>query len=199
MVELGDTKQQREFVRVDDILPFSWRRCSEDELVQVLSYYEKNRAFPPREQGFDSMLASLDISDKLTQLERQDPLMARLLGKLDVKLNLLLKLFNPDNNERPLVPTPVNVSGGGFAFMDKEPPLAKGDVLDVRLAFSVEAVASIRCYARVMRVFDVNSEGLTRVACKFEPIMDRDREQVVQYVFRRQTEVLRSQKAKRDV
>ncbi|NGZ26956.1 MAG: PilZ domain-containing protein, partial [Magnetococcales bacterium] len=195
MADISDNQQQREFVRVDDILPFSWRRCSEEELAQVISYFEKHRAFPPREQGLDSMLASLDISDKLVQLERQDPIMARVLGKLDVKLNLLLRLFNPDKNERPLVPTPVNVSGGGIAFMDKEPAVARGDVLDIRVAFSLDAVASIRCYARVMRVFDANSEGLNRVATKFEPIMDQDREQVIQYVFRRQTEMLRAKRS----
>ncbi len=190
--------QQREFVRVDDILPLAWRLVEESELAEIMAFFEKKRAFPPK-QGDDvrQLLNSLDVTGKLKQLERTDPVLAQILGRMDMKLNLLLRLFHPGEEERPLVPTNVNLSGGGIAFMEPTVPAVKeGDVLEVRLALSNDALTSIEAYARVMKLFDVNAEGLTKVACRFEPILDPDRERIIQHIFKRQSELLRAQRGR---
>ena len=145
------SNQQREFVRVDDTLPLAWRLVEESKLADVMAYYEKKRAFPPK-QGDDirQLLNSLDVSGKLKQLERSDPILAQILGRMDMKLNLLLRMFHPGEEERPLVPTVVNLSGGGIAFMESNPALRVGDVLEIRLALSNDALTSIECFARVL-------------------------------------------------
>lgn len=186
--------QKREFMRLDDMLPLSWRRCSEEELFTILEYFERHRAFPPRPASLDSMLSSLDISSKLQQLERNDPLMAKILGIIDIKLNLILRVFTPDRQERPLTPTPVNLSGGGMAFLERNPPLAAGDLLEIHLALTPDGLAMIQCYTRVLRIFEDFQDGLHKVACRFEPILDKDREAIVQFIFRRQAEYIRSRR-----
>nr|CAX84074.1 Type IV pilus assembly PilZ, probable fragment [uncultured bacterium] len=184
--------QQRAFVRVDDTLPLAWRRIEESRFNAVMAHYERHRVFPQQVNDIHQIIASLDITDALRQLEQGDPLLARVLVRLDQKLNLLLRLFHPDETERPMVPTPVNLSGGGVSFLDKDPALSKGDILEIRLALSVEAMTVIECYARVMMIAGNVQDGLTRVACRFEPILDTDRERLIQYIFRRQSELLRA-------
>lgn len=189
------SNQQREFVRVDDTLPLAWRRVEESELAEVMAHYEKKRTFPPR-KGDDvrQLLNSLDVGAKLKQLERSDPLLSQILGRMDMKLNLLLRMFHPGEDERPLLPTLVNLSGGGIAFTEAAPQLGDGDVLEIRLALSSDALVSIECYARVVKIFPPDTEGLTKVACRFEPILDPDRERVIQHIFKRQSELLRAQR-----
>ncbi|MBF0127472.1 MAG: PilZ domain-containing protein [Magnetococcales bacterium] len=187
-------QQQRAFVRVDDTLPLAWRRIAPDRFAAIMAYYEKNRAFPPKTNDINQIIASLDVTDRLRQLEMSDPVMASIMGRLDQKLNLLLRLFHPVEGERPMVLTPVNLSGGGVSFLDSNPQLGKGEMLAFRLAISVDALMVIECYARVMQVEENAQQGLTRVACRFEPILDPDRERLIQYIFKRQADLLRAKR-----
>ncbi|MBF0159743.1 MAG: PilZ domain-containing protein [Magnetococcales bacterium] len=187
-------KQQREFVRIDDMLPLAWRKVGADEYAEVMAHFERFAEFPPRGTGIETTLASLDINDKLRQLERNDPVMARILGRLDMKLNLLLRLFHPSESERPMVLTPVNLSGGGLAFWENGHDLAKDDILDLRISFSVDVMVSIFCYAKVTHIAPNHRDQTDKIACNFEPILTADREKLIQYIFRRQAELLRSRK-----
>ncbi|MEO5332831.1 MAG: PilZ domain-containing protein [Magnetococcus sp. YQC-5] len=187
-------KQQRAHVRVDDTLPLAWRRIDDSRVAYVLSHYEKNRTFPPKINDINSLLGSLDVHDALRQLESSDPVLTRILGRLDQKLNLLLRLFHPSETERPMALTMVNISGGGISFLDRNPELDVGDMLELRLALSVDSLMLIECMARVMKVAQTEQNGLTQVACRFEPILDQDRERVIQYIFKRQSELLRAKR-----
>jgi hypothetical protein len=188
--------QQREFARIDDHLPLGWRKVDDQEMTDILTHYEKFRVFPTDTNDAEKLLSSLDVSDKLKQLERSDPPLARILGRMDVKLNLLLRLFHPSEKERPMVPTWVNLSGGGIAFKDENCDIETGDILGIRLAFSLETMASILFYVRVMKLFPPADDGFTKVACKFEPIIDTDREALIQHIFKKQTEEIRAKRGR---
>ncbi|MBF0358913.1 MAG: PilZ domain-containing protein [Magnetococcales bacterium] len=190
----GKQNQQREYARVDDHLPLGWRRVPEQEMSDILTHFKKFRVFPAREDALGSVVDSLDLSDKLKQLERADPTLARILGQIDMKLNLLLRLFNPGDKEHPMVPTWVNLSGGGIAFKEEHCDLEVGELLEIRIAFSMDTVASMLFYARIMKIFppkEEDDDNLSKVACAFEPILDHDREALIQHVFKRQAEALR--------
>lgn len=194
--DLDEDDNRREFVRVDDLLPFSWRRVSEEEMGDILRYFNKYRTFPLRQSSsVNRLLSSLDVSEKLRLVERTDPMLAKVLGQIDVKLNLLIRLFHPEQEERPLTPTPVNLGGGGLAFWETKPELQKGDAIEMRVALSADALASVECLGRVMRVAPPETPGgPSRVSCRFEPIVDTDRERLIQHIFKRQGELLRAQK-----
>jgi hypothetical protein len=117
--------------------------------------------------------------------------MSLILGRLDMKINLLLRLFHPGEQERPMVPTWVNLSGGGIAFKEEHNDLEEGEMLEIRLSFSIETMASIRFYVLIKKVFPPQDDGLSKIACIFQPILDRDREALIQHVFKRQAEELR--------
>ncbi|MBF0142062.1 MAG: PilZ domain-containing protein [Magnetococcales bacterium] len=194
MAESNTTKQQREFVRVDDLLPFSWRVVSEEEFRRVMTHFEKHGVFPDRSGGIQKLMDTLDISGPLKKLERADPTLAQIMSRLDVKLNLLIRLFHPSEDQKPLVPTPVNLSGGGLAFWEAGTQLTEGQILEFRLALSLETVASVECYGRVMKVFMNDRDGMAKMACKFEPILDQHREKLIQHIFRKQAELLRAKR-----
>ncbi|MBF0125441.1 MAG: PilZ domain-containing protein, partial [Magnetococcales bacterium] len=164
------------------------------EYAEVMAHVERFGEFPPRGAGIETTLSALDVTDKLRQLERSDPVMARILGRLDMKLNLLLRLFHPSESERPMVLTPVNLSGGGLAFWENGHELAKDDILDLRISFSVDIMVSILCYARVTHISPNHRDQMDKIACNFEPILTADRERLIQYIFRRQADLLRSRK-----
>ncbi|MBF0416944.1 MAG: PilZ domain-containing protein [Magnetococcales bacterium] len=185
-------KQQREFVRVDDHLPLAWRKIDEERFKGMMAYYEQHRTFPRRSDDIHQAIAALDVTDALKKLEQSEPLLSRILVRLDQKLNLLLRLFHPVEGERPMTLTPVNLSGGGISFEDKETGLLVGDVVELRLSLSVDTLTIIECFARVMKIFEIGDNGMTRIACRFEPILDPDRERLIQHIFLRQSELLRA-------
>lgn len=186
------TNQQREFVRIDDTLPLAWKRVDSTQFAEVMSYFEKHRTFPKKINEINQLLDNLDVTEKLRQLDQTDPQLARILGRLDQKLNILLRLFHPGEAERPMVLTSINISGGGISFMDRNPEVTKGDILALRLALTTDSLIVIECYARVMMLTEKAS--MTQVACRFEPILDQDREQLIQYLFKRQSELLRAKR-----
>ncbi|MBF0424843.1 MAG: PilZ domain-containing protein [Magnetococcales bacterium] len=189
-----EKQQQREFVRIDDVLPFAWSKIPEEEIRKILLHYEKHREFPAKTGDVNALLASMDITDKLKQLERDEPNLAKILSRLDMKLNFLIRLFHPGEQQQPLVPTPINLSGGGLAFWERDVPLATNEVLHVRLALSQDSLAVIECYARVVHIRQKDQNDLDKVACNFEPILSQDRESIIQHIFKRQAERLRAKK-----
>ena len=195
MNELKREAQQRAHTRIDDLLPLSWKRIEAKEHAEIMTFFEKNAAPPPR-QGEDihQLFAALDISDNLKRLEKESPDLAAILGRLDIKLNQLLQLSYPKADERPLIPTRVNLGGGGIAFWENHLPFAVGDFLEIRLALSVGTLAIVDLHVRVTEVGKPDTENLAKIACQFDPIQDDVREQIIQHVFKRQAALLRAKR-----
>lgn len=186
--------QQRAFVRVDDYLPLSWRRVGQEEYDEILANFKRNQSLVITTGDVQSVLANLDVTDKLQQLERSDPVLTRILSRLDMKLNLLLKVFYPGTDVRPMVPTWVNLSGGGVAFKEAGLDVKLGEVLELKLALSMDSLVSIQCYALVVKIFPQDDEGMIKAACQFQPILDTDRELLIQHIFKRQSVLLRAKR-----
>lgn len=194
-------KQERAYVRLQDTLPFSWRAIAHEEYKRVMDHFNRTRTFPPKEElgentdDLGAIIKSLDITEHLVSLERADPVLAKILGQLDKKLNTLLQLFLPEASGSQLLPTPVNLSGGGIAFWAADHGLEKEQVLELRIALSKETLAAMECYVVVVAIIPDNMDGMDKIACRYEPILDPDRERIIQFIFRRQAEQAR---AKRD-
>lgn len=187
--------QQRAHARVDDRLPLSWKRVEHHEQAEIMAFFKKNGTFPPRqEDDVHQLLAALEIRDHLTRIEKDNPDLAFVLGRMDVKLNLLLQLAYPKQEARPFQPTRVNLGGGGMAFWGNHPEITVGDLLEIRLALSVGALAIVDFYVRVITIEKDDSADLAKIACQFDPILDDVREQIIQHVFKRQTTMLRAKK-----
>lgn len=190
-----DDNQQRAFARVDDYLPLSWRRVGPEEFAEVMASFKRSQSFPVVPDDIQAVLTNLEVTDKIQQLERSDPVLARILSRLDMKLNMLLKVFYPGTEARPMVPTWVNLSGGGLAFKEAGLDVEVGEVLELRLALSLDSLFTIQCFARVINLFPPEGDGTVKAACQFEPILDGDRERLIQHIFKRQSELLRAKRS----
>ncbi|MEO5364387.1 MAG: PilZ domain-containing protein [Magnetococcus sp. DMHC-8] len=196
MVLFLDTSvQRRAYARADDLLPLAWRRVEPGEYAQVIEYFEKYQCLPRRpEDDVRQLLTVLTASHELAQLRQKQPDLTFVLEQLDAKLNLVLRLLHPTLVEHSLVPTRVTLSGSGMAFWVADPPPAVGDCLEVHVTLAVDALITVGFFVQVLRLDERDEEGRTPVACRFAPILDDHRDQVVRHVFKRQTELLRVQR-----
>ena len=187
--------QQRTYARIEDLLPFSWRVVDPRERLEIVTYFEKHGIFPPQHgEESQQLLSALDIRDPLKRLEKENPDLAFVLGRLDVKLNLLLQLSHPDTKDRHMTPTRLNLGGGGIAFWANGANFSVGDFLEIRLALSVGSLAIVDFFVQVIDIEMSDRDNLAKIACQFGPILDDVREQIIQHVFKRQTTLLRSKR-----
>ncbi|MBF0184476.1 MAG: PilZ domain-containing protein [Magnetococcales bacterium] len=194
MVQYLDTEvQRRAYARVEDFLPMSWRLVKAEEYAQVAVYFEQYHDFPPK-PGDDvrRMLTTVSASHELAELRQKQPNVAYVFEQLDAKLNLILRQLHPNLVERKLLSMRTVLSGSGIAFWLENSELAVGDCLEMQVTLAVDALVTIEFFARVVRM--EQQDGLIQVSCRFDPIADTAREQVIQHVFRRQTDMLRAQR-----
>lgn len=186
--------QQRGYIRVDDHLPLSWKKVEAAKQEEIAAFFRKNGVPPPNQgDNLRQLLAALDIQPHLKRLEKSSADLAYILGRMDAKLNMLLQLSYPGLKDQPMVPTPVNLGGGGIAFWEGHPAeLAVGDLLEVRLALSVGALAVVDLFVRVIDISKKDSKERVKIACCFDPVLDEVREQIIQHVFKRQATILRA-------
>ncbi|MBF0461183.1 MAG: PilZ domain-containing protein [Magnetococcales bacterium] len=187
--------QRRAYARVEDLLPISWERVEPDEQALVAACFAKHRYFPPQ-PGDDvrKLLTTLTSSHEMAQLRQRQPDLAHTLEQLDAKLNLVLRLLHPGLVEHTLAPARVTLGGDGISFWAQDPPVQVGDFLKMQVTLAVDALTTISFFARILRMEKPDDAGLVQVACLFDPILDDHREQVVQHVFKRQTDLLRVQR-----
>lgn len=197
MIELNEAVQQRSHARVEDLLPLSWRRIEADEHAEIRAVFEQKGVLPPRQgENVHQLLAALDVGNNLTRLEKENPDLAYVLGRMDVKLNLLLQLAYPATEAHPFLPTRVNLGGGGLAFWGDPAPFVRGQFLEIRLALSVGALAIVDFFVQVVEVGRPGLDNLAKIACRFDPVTEDVREQIIQHVFKRQALILRAKHTK---
>jgi hypothetical protein len=195
VVYLETDTQRRAYARIEDMLLLFWRRMAAEEHAHVADFFAKSNRFPPQpEEDLRRLLTVLPASHELLQLRQKQPDLAFVLEQVDAKLNLLLRLLHPLLVEQPQVLTRVTLSGGGVAFWEKDPALEVGDFLEMHVTLVVDAMATVGFFARVVRVDAVDAAGFTKVACHFDPVLDAQRDQIIQHVFKRQTDILRAQR-----
>ncbi|MEO5378375.1 MAG: PilZ domain-containing protein [Magnetococcus sp. DMHC-6] len=188
----SDRLQQRQHVRVEDHLPFAWRSVLPSEMNDITNYFKKYKFLPNCHGNNQQILSALDTSQAIAKLQIENSALAQILGRIDQKLNFLIGLYSSGENNKPLAPTRMNLSGGGLAFWEKGVIFSEGEVLELQIALTQDLLTIIRCMARVMAVFQNDYEGMDRIACRFELILDSDREKIIQHIFKRQAFFLRS-------
>ena len=184
---MSDTDERREFVRVDDSL-----------VVQFHSAGSSVRTYANSGLG---CAEPHDVLGTWNQVRRTvtkplhnetDTVTPQLLLRVDWLLSELLSSLatvGPSQMQAPR-PTPVNIAGTGIRFQSVV-SAAVDDVLDLMVILPI--FMPIRCTAKVIRVRSqiVGDQVVYEIATAFTAIGEEDREQVIQYTFRRQSEILR--------
>lgn len=191
--------EKREHVRVETALPVRYKVLSDEA-------YEGARKRIMLQPGAlwrgeePALGADLDL-DRLTDTPGFngagiDPAMAGVLGVLDRKLNLILRLLA--ENQSAALPedpsTPVNLSGGGL-MMTIPDPLEAGQKLEMHITLAAFPPVRIGAIGEIVRVVPSEDHGATGhydAAIKFVDIKEDDRETIIRYVFKRQRHALRN-------
>ncbi|MBF0424844.1 MAG: hypothetical protein HQL66_03380 [Magnetococcales bacterium] len=135
-------------LRVDSHLPFT-RTDLEPFFAAELP--------PPRKKPAENPPA-LSISMKK----------AEALAGLEDKLDLLMTMIRPPNNQGRVRQSPVPIHFGGqrLAFWEKDPPLRTGDHVEIHLGLFPDEFMLVHGYAQVIQTTLDPQSGLTRIFCQ---------------------------------
>lgn len=167
----------REYFRVDDVLPVSFRKINEDD-------FKKSKII----SGFSQEPNEMALPD-----ESVSPGLWKLLVNINRKLGLILDRMNIESSG--LVHTEermVNLSAAGIRFTGRE-KFEHGQALEVKMLLPTYPQIGLIVYGRVVRAIDLGN-GEYDVAVGFEDLPDEIKDEIVQYTLNRQREIIRKQR-----
>ncbi|SDN75041.1 PilZ domain-containing protein [Desulfonauticus submarinus] len=115
------------------------------------------------------------------------------LLNLDNKLNMILNFLSQKtlSQEYPYQGEVIEISGAGFKFISST-PVKVGDFIEAAVALSSVPPVLIGVVGEVIREEIIHDQKI--YAFKYVHIRESDREQIVQFVFKEQREILREQR-----
>lgn len=194
--------QKRNYVRIDDYLPFEYTLLEKDEYDKVKKdYIAKTKAINKMMETSTSPVLRDIIGkkeeDKLAS--DTDSVLMPMLINLDKKLDIIIDLLDQKGERKKRLKEKtrkISLSGGGVKFLaDNE--FKKGDILELRIDFPLIPPVVIPALGEVMRSEEIgDKEGNYKMAIKFKVIHEEDRDKIIHYVFQKQRELLRAKKEK---
>ena len=192
-------KERRKWFRVDNPVALSYEILEEQEMQQRIAELKRG-GFPAG--GISATLFGFEneIQEKLANVRRNSPDVAKVLELLNDKLNALVNILPLlEDDEENLIDQPLrdgNLSASGIAFANEE-ELAPGTPIFLKLVLAPN-YNYVEAYARVVRTTTrENSRKYPfMVAVEFLMITDAQREMLVRYTMAKETEILRARRAR---
>ena len=183
--------ERREFFRIKDRLEIEFRSVDHAEYLRLerIVKYNPTQVFGQQPNNKPKKKKLGDGSD--------GEALSSYLGMLDRKLSIILDLLTKSRLDDLYMRryVEVEISGSGLSFIS-DVPLPENGYAEFRLMLPVFPYPNIPVLCRVVR--NVKREEGSRVdweiACKFLAINDSDRDLLVQYIFGRERERIRSGK-----
>lgn len=183
--------ERREFFRVRDRLEIEFRSVDHTEFLRLerIVKYNPTQVFvqAQKDKTKKSDLHAGSSGEALL------PFLAMLDRKLSIITDLLTKSCVEDTYTKRYVD--IEISGSGLSFIS-DVPLPEDGYTEFRLILPVFPYPKIPVLCRVVRSAkrEENSHIEWDTACKFLTINDSDRDLLVQYIFGRERERIRSEK-----
>jgi hypothetical protein len=187
--------ERREFFRIKDRLEIEFRSVDHAEYLRLerIVRYNPTQAFTQPQNGKAKKKKNGDGSD--------GEALSSYLGMLDRKLSIILDLLTKSGSNDRYVRryAEIEISGSGLSFVS-DVSLPENGYAEFHIMLPVFPYPNIPVLCRVVR--NVKREEGSRVdweiACKFLAINDSDRDLLVQYIFGRERERIRSEKGLED-
>ena len=186
--------ERREFFRVRDRLEIEFRVVDQEEYLKLgrMVKYNPTQVFvqPPQERIKKSEPFGSDGESLLSYLTVID-------RKLSIITDILTKPRVDDLYTKRYVD--IEISGSGLSFVT-DVSLPENGYAEFRLILPVFPYPKIPALCRVVRSVkhEENSHPQWDTACKFLTINDSDRDLLIQYIFGREREQIRSGKGIED-
>ncbi len=183
--------ERREFFRIRDRLEIEFRAVDHVEFLRLerIVKYNPTQVFmqPQKDKTKKSNLSAGSDGEALISF------LAMLDRKLSIITDLLTKSSVDDLYTRRYVD--MEISGSGLSFVS-DVPLPENGFAEFRLMLPLFPYPKIPVLCRVVRNLkrEEDSHVDWEIACKFLAINDSDRDLLIQYIFGREREQIRSGK-----
>jgi hypothetical protein len=171
----------------------AWINLREYSRVDAMIAIEVRLVPPPERQNIKCYAApDMALPDFQVPNNVGDPDLAEWLIMLNSKLDAIINLLAHQNeSNHRIAQKKVNISGGGLSF-DSTDKYDIGDLLEIKMALPVILSSILYVYGEVV---DIRAkDDYFQIAVKFVTIEDDIREQIVQFVFKTQRDILRQKK-----
>ena len=187
--------ERREFFRVKDRLEVEFRDIDEAEFLRLEHIIKYN----PTQVVLDPQFG--EANKKKPKDGANGDTLIPFLGMLDRKLSIIIDLLTKTGGEDLYTKryVEIDISGSGLSFVS-DVPLAERGHAELRLLLPVFPYPKIPVLCRVVRSLkrETNAHADWEIACKFLAINDSDRDLLIQYIFTREREQIRSRKGIED-
>lgn len=191
-------KEQREFFRITDHLEIAFREIDKKEFVQL----EREIKYRPS-QGYESSLGTIQSEDG-RKGENDREILIPYLRVIDRKLSAILDLLSRTSHglkdSRTKLFTvwygEVEISGSGLAFA-MQTPFVDGTLWHLKIMLPIFPYPTIHtlCESLHHREVLVDDAAGWKNALKFRTVNDLDRDLLISYVFDKEREQIRLEKA----
>ncbi|MFW8601745.1 PilZ domain-containing protein [Desulfobacterota bacterium M19] len=179
-------EDKRQSVRVDSRIMFAAHQVSKDDFLRIKQDLNNGISLYERPE-LSNVRTFVGARAALERLRERDADMADFLHHMDAKLNVLLKKVDSSPSLLDtLTLQGVNIAGNGLAFWSAEKYI-RGNLLEFYIVFPADNTF-IDCFGEVVECQPgkAGKEGSYRVSCHFKLIMEKDREEIIQYNFKQQ-------------
>jgi hypothetical protein len=166
----------REYSRVDALIPIEVRLVPPEDRLNIKCFITGDAAIPEYQ-------APNDLND---------PALNEWLKMLNTKLDAIMGMVAKPQDKPPRISQKkVNISGGGLSF-DSNEEYHIGNLLEIKMILPVTLSSTLYVYGEVVDVR--KRDNYFQTAVKFITIDDDIREQIVQFVFKMQRDIIRQKK-----
>ena len=192
---MSGVDERREFFRIKDRLEIEFRNVDQMEFLRLEHIVKYNPT-----QAFVQSQSARPKKNKPGGGVDSEPLVA-FLGMLDRKLSIIIDLLTKSSADDLYTKRYVEmeISGSGLSFIS-DVPLPENGYAEFRLMLPIFPYPRIPVLCRVVRSTEreENSHISWAIACKFLAINDSDRDLLIQYIFGKERERIRSGKGIED-
>ncbi len=196
-----EDKSKRQYHRVDDLLPFVYRRVT-DEDPQLLK--KKYVSGTLHVIGVPTLPPPLE--EMLWELEEDSPMRDCMMGiikylySLDLKLEYIINRLEGKGEENLLLrkPEKINISGSGAKFAARE-KFEEGDLIEIHLLLPGWPVMVVPALGEVVHVLPTDDPLKWETAVRFSAISEHSRDQLTRYIIRMERGLLRAAAEQKDL
>ena len=192
---MEDTANTRAHIRMDVVLLLQYRKLTPEECedLDAVTSNENKEALSPLSFSLRPFMEGEGREEELGNI---DPFILNSLIDINLKLNLIISAISSEGKKNIFnrVPIEANLSEGGLGFTTRE-EISEGDMYALEIMLPVFPIAIIKTLGKAVRITAL-PEGGSIIGLQFINIKEEDRDKIVHYIFKKQREWLRTNKAK---
>jgi hypothetical protein len=191
-----DPAERREFFRIQDHLPLEFRAITRTEFLQL-----EDRVKYSSSIVFDTMHEIYFLREKIVGNETKKDKLYAYMQLIDKKLDTVIELLTKSKSDESYTIryVPVDIGGAGIRFTS-DLRLNFGDYVDMKIILPIFPYPKVTALCEVLRSKEASVQDEGRdppswdIALKFLTISEKDRDCLINYIFLKEREVLRSRK-----